>query len=332
VGTGPTIAPAEPTAAELEQANARRLLSVVQSLLPQVDQFLPGRAQAVRQKITDLGMTDNSQSAMMQVNRAMQGGNSESLLAVAQSAPQAMQARIYQQAAMRALDEGNTDRARQIANDHLEARARSSVLQAVELQQTSEKVDNGKMAEVRQTLAGLSSDDERVDLLVRLSGNAKQNNPKLAIELLNEATQFTNRRAINYRQLEQQLMVADAFRDLDLARSFEILAPGILQLNELSAAASTLSGFEVNVFQEGELPLDGRNGLSNMVTRYGQLIGRLAKNDFDQAQTMANRFQFPESRIGARLSIIRSMLGKEDDQRSRNRFNQNTFIRRTQEE
>jgi hypothetical protein len=127
-------------------------------------------------------------------------------------------------------------------------------------------------------------------------------------------------------------MVADAFRDLDPARSFEILTPGILQLNELSTAASTLSGFEVNVFQEGELPLDGRNGLSNMVTRYGQLIGRLAKNDFDQAQTMANRFQFPESRIGARLSIIRSMLGKEDGQRSRNRFNQNTFIRRSQEE
>lgn len=332
VGTGPTNAPAELTAAELEQSNARRLLSVVQSLLPQVDQFLPGRAQAVRQKITDLGMTDNSRTAMMQVNRAMQGGNSESLLAVAQSAPQTMQPRLYQQAAMRALDEGNIDRARQIANDHLEARARESVLQAVELQQTSGKVDSSKIAEVRQTLAGLSSDDERIDLLVRLSGNAKQNNPKLAIELLNEATQFTNRRATNYRQLEQQLMLAEAFRDLDPARSFEILTPGILQLNELSTAASTLSGFEVNVFQEGELPLDGRNGLSNMVTRYGQLIGRLAKNDFDQAQTMANRFQFPESRIGVRLSIIRSMLGKEEGQRSRNRFFQNTLIRRTQEE
>ena len=331
VGTGPTNPPAEPTAAELEQANARRLLSVVQSLLPQVEQFLPGRAQAVRQKITDLGMSDNSRSAMTQVNRAMQGGTSEALLALAQSAPQTMLPRIYQQAAMRALDEGNTDRARQIANDHLEARARESVLKAAEFQQTSEKVDSGKMAEVRQTLAGLSSDDERIDLLVRLSGNAKQNNSKLAIELLNEATQFTNRRATNYRQLEQQLMVADAFRELDPARSFEILAPGILQLNELSTAASTLSGFEVNVFQDGELPLDGRNGLSNMVNRYGQLLGRLAKNDFDQAQTMANRFQFTESRIGARLSIIRSMLGKEDSPRSRNRFNQNTFIRRTQE-
>ena len=123
-----------------------------------------------------------------------------------------MQPRIYQQAALRALDEGNVDRARQIANDHLEPPARDSVLQAVEFRQTSEKVDSNKMAEVRQTLAGLRSDDERIDLLVQLSGNARQNNPKLAIELLNEARQFTNRRATNYRQLEQQLMVADAFQ------------------------------------------------------------------------------------------------------------------------
>ena len=50
----------------------------------------------------------------------MQQGTSDSLLATAPSAPQMMQSRIYQQAAMRALDEGNADRARQIANDHLE--------------------------------------------------------------------------------------------------------------------------------------------------------------------------------------------------------------------
>jgi len=35
--------------AEMEQANARRLLSGLQMLLPQVDQTLPARAQAVRQ-------------------------------------------------------------------------------------------------------------------------------------------------------------------------------------------------------------------------------------------------------------------------------------------
>ncbi|MCM3873401.1 MAG: hypothetical protein ND895_22190 [Pyrinomonadaceae bacterium] len=320
---------AEPSPAELEQGNARRLLGGLQAMLPQIDQYLPGRSQAVRQKITELGITDSSRAPMVQVARAMQQGNSEGLLAAAPSAPEMMQPRIYQQAALRALDEGNVDLARKIANDHLEPGARDSVLQAVEFRQTSEKVDGNKMAEVRLTLAGLRSDDERIDLLVQLSGNARQTNPKMAVELLNEARQFTNRRATNYRQLEQQLMVADAFRELDPARSFEILEPGIAQLNELLTAAATLSGFEVNVFQDGELPLEGRSGLGNMVTRYGQVLGLLATKDFDQSQTLANRFQLAESRISARLSIVRSLLGKEPGSGSRgSRFDQNTFIRR----
>jgi hypothetical protein len=328
-GGGQINAATEPTVAELEQSNARRLLGGLQMMLPQIDQYLPGRSQAVRQKMTELGVTDNSRTSMFQVNTAMQQGTSESLMLAAPGAPPMMQSRIYQQAALRAIDEGNTDRARQIANDHLESAARESVLQAVEFRQSSEKIDSTKMAEVRQTLAGLRSDDERIDLLVQLSGNARQNNPTLAVELLNEARQFTNRRATNYRQLEQQLRVAEAFRDLEPARSFEILEPGIVQLNELLTAAATLSGFEVNVFQEGELPLEGRNGLSNMVTRYGHMLGLLATTDFDQSQTLANRFHLSESRIVARLSIVRSMLGKEPGFRSRgSRVGPNTIIRR----
>lgn len=319
----------EPSAAELEQGNTRRLLSGLQAMLPQIDQYLPGRSQALRQKMTELGINDNARGPMLQVARAMQQGTSDTLMAAAPSAPVMMQPRIYQQAALRALDEGNVDRARQIANDHLQAPARDSVLQAVEFRQTSEKVDGSKMAEVRLTLAGLRSDDERIDLLVELSRSAKQNNPKLAVELLNETRAFTNRRATNYRQLEQQLTVAEAFRELEPARSFEILEPGIAQLNELLTAAATLSGFELNVFQDGELPLEGRSGLSTMVTRYGQVLGLLANSDFEQSQTLANRFQLSEPRIVARLSIVRTMLGKESVSRSRGpRFDQNTFIRR----
>jgi len=330
-GSGQNNATNEPSAAELEQGNARRLLAGLQIIMPQIDQYLPSRSQAVRQKMTELGMVDSSRFSMNQVSREMQQGTSDSLLATASAAPPILQNRIYQQAAMKALDEGNADRARQIANDHLEPRTRDSILQAVEFRQTSQKVDSNKLAEVQQTLSGLRSDEERINLLLQLSGNTRQNNPKLAVELLNEARQFTNRRATNYRQLEQQLMVAEAFRELEPARSFEILEPGIVQLNELLTAAATLSGFEVNVFQDGELPLEGRNGLSNMVSRYGRVLGLLATNDFDQSQTLANRFQLSESRIVVRLSIVRSMLGKEPGFRSRNsRFSQSTSIPRSQ--
>src|SRR6185503_11536199 len=301
----------EPTSAEVEQSNARRLLAGLQRLLPQIDQYLPARGQAVRQKMTELGMGDSTRARMGDVMSAVQQGTADSLLAAAPSAPPMMQSRLYQQAALKALDEGNADRARQIANDHLEPAARDSVLRAVDFRKTSENFDSSKMDEVRQTLATLRSDDERIDFLLQLSNTAKKNNPKQALEFLDEARQITNRRAASYQQFEQQLKVADAFKELEPARSFEVLEPGIMQLNELLSAAATLNGFEVNVFQEGELPLEARSGLSNMVNRYGQAIGALAKTDLERAQTVANRFQLAESRIVARLAIVRNMLGVE---------------------
>jgi hypothetical protein len=36
-----------------------------------------------------------------------------------------------------------------------------------------------------------------------------------------------------------------------------VLEPGITQLNELLAAAQVLNGFEVEVYRDGELPLQG---------------------------------------------------------------------------
>src|SRR6185436_11651575 len=118
--------------------------------------------------------------------------------------------------------------------------------------------------------------------------------PKLALKFLGEAQSFTNRRATNYRQFDQQLRVADAFASLEPARSFETLDPGIAQLNELLAAAALLSGFEVNIFKDGELPLEGGSGLGEMVARYGQQLAALAKIDFGRAESSASKFQLAE--------------------------------------
>ncbi len=242
-----------------------------------------------------------------------------------------MQSRLYQQAAIKALDEGNADRARQIASDHLEGTTRDRVLQQVEFRQISEKTEATTLDELRQTLASLHSDEERVNLLIQLSFSSREKNPKLAVQLLDQAKQLTNRKAVNYQQFEQQLRIADAFRELEPTRSFEVLEPGITQLNDLLSAAATLSGFEVNVFKEGELPLDARNNLSSMVSRYGQALGVLAKIDFDRAQTLANRFQLTEPRILARLSIVQGLLGNQPRDQGVNTYlrggGPNTFIR-----
>ena len=308
----------EPTAAELEQMNARRLLGGLALLLPQIDQYAPSRSQAVRQKMTDMRMGDPARAGGQAMFRPGQQATSEALMNMATQVPPQAQPRVYQQAAMRALEEGNPERARQIANEHLDAGARDSVLQAVEFRQTTEKLGGNSLEQVRQTLAGLRSDDERIDLLLRLSSSAVATNRPLAVQLLQEARLYTNRRASNYQQFEQQLRLADAFKDLEPTQSFEVLEPMVPQLNELLSAAQTLNGFEINVFRDGELPFEARSGLTTMVNRVGQVLGQLAQKDFDRSQILANRFHLTESRLIARLEIVRGMLGVERGPRRAN--------------
>ncbi len=300
------------TTAQAEQTIARGLAGGMRNLLPQIEQYLPARAQAVRDKLTELGMGDGTQrAAANEMRNLMQQASAEGLLSAAQTAPPQMQSRLYQRAAQKALEEGNPEKARQIATEHLEGNSRDRILQQVEFRLVAEKTDATRLDQLQANLYSLRSDDERIDLLVQLSYSHKQNDPKLALQLLEQARQLANRRASNYQHFEKQLKVAEALRELDPALSFEALEPGISQLNELLSAAATLSGFEINVFRDGELPLESRNNLSRMIARYGQALGLLARTDFDRAQALANRFNLTEPRILARMSIVQGLLGNQ---------------------
>jgi hypothetical protein len=298
-----------PTEAQMEQNNARRLLAGLMMSLPLIDQHLPAKASALRQKMTEMGMMNNSTQNFAQTMNSIQGNpTADALVQAAATAPQQMQSRLYQQAAFKALEEGDTERARQIATDHLQNNARDVVMQRINFREMTKKAEGARFDEIRQTVARLQTDNEKIDLLIQLARDA-QDNPNLAIQLLDEARQLTNRRATRYDHFEQQLKVANAFAAVDAARSFEVLEPGINQINELLAAAAVLSGFEVSMFRDGEMSLQGGNGLTNMVNRYGQALALLARSDFERSETLASRFQFTESRIMARLAIVQGLLG-----------------------
>jgi hypothetical protein len=296
------------TEADIAQTNARMLLIGMQTMQPQIDKYLPERSLAVRQKLTQMGMDNDQRGAFAQMAGLMQQGTSESLMTAAASAPQGMQNRLYQQAAHRALDEGNPDRARDIANQHLEGAARTSMLHTVELKLAARSTAN-KMDEIRQTLNKAQSDDERLSLLLQFAGNLQVENPKLALQLLDEARGLVTRRATNYGHFEAQVNVARAYEALDPSRSFDTLEPGINQINDLLSAAAMLSGFEVNIFKDGELPLKGGGSLTGLVMRYGAELASLAKIDFERAALLTERFQLPEPRVLARLTMVRGVLG-----------------------
>ena len=310
VGNRPAAGPQPPTEAQIEQNNSRRLLAGLQPTLPLIDQYLPGKAALVRQKLTEMGMGTNASLNMAQTFNSLQGNpTADALIQAAASAPQQMQARLYQQAAYKALEEGDTERARQIATDHLQNNARDAVMRRIDFRELANKGESARFDEIRQTVARLQTDSQKIDLLLQFAGDAQKTNPKLALQLLEEAKQMTNRRATIYEHFEQQLKVAHAFAAVDPSRSFEILDPGISQLNELLQAAAVLSGFEINMFRDGEMALQGGNGLTAIINRYGQELAVLARNDFERSDVLAGRFQFTEPRIMTRMAIAQGLLG-----------------------
>jgi hypothetical protein len=301
-----------PDDAQVRQNNARIMLFSLQALLPQIDQYLPDRAQAVRQKLTDLGMGNTGNLNFgNQMRTAMEQGTSESLLTAASTAPQQMQPMLYQQAARKAVDEGNSDRALQIASDHLDESSRNSIMQAVDFKRIATNASPDKLNEIKQKLAALPSDSDRVKYLIDLSTATQKDNPKLALRFLDDARNLVSKRVANYKDFEDQLKVADAYAAVDSKRSFELLEMGIGQLNELLSAASVLNGFEVDMYKDGELSLRADNDLVAMVARYGQQLAMLAKLDFDHARMTADRFQMTEPRLNAKLSIVQNILGAQ---------------------
>jgi hypothetical protein len=298
-----------PDDAQVRQNNARMMLFGLQTMLTQIDQYLPERAAAVRQKMSELGVNNTQFGGINQMRTLMQQGTSDSLAAAASVAPPNMQSRIYQQAAQKAIDEGNTDRAVQIASDHLDESGRNSIMQAVDFKRAAINPTPEKLAEIRQKLAALPSDSDRVKFLIELGTTLQKDNPKLALRFLDDAHNLVSQKATSYKNFEDQIRVADAYAPLDAKKSFEVLEPGIVQLNELLSAAQVLNGFEVEMFQDGELSLRADSDLVGMVARYGQELASLAKLDFDRARITADKFLLPEPRLNAKLSIVQSALG-----------------------
>jgi hypothetical protein len=280
----------------------------------------------VRQKLTELGINNNTNLTFgNQLRTAMQQGTSDSLVTAAGTAPPQMQPRLYQQAAQKAVDEGNPDRALQIANDHLDETGRNSIMQAVDFKRMATNAAPEKLNEIKQKLAALPSDSDRVKYLIDLSTATQKDNPKLALRFLDDARVLVSKHVTSYKEFEDQLKVANAYASVDSKRSFEVLEMGIGQLNELLAAAAVLNGFEIDIYKEGELSLRADSDLVGMVARYGQELALLAKVDFDHARMTADRFQMSEPRLNAKLSIVQNILGTQPAANLNNRRGGNNF-------
>lgn len=295
----------------------RFILRVLPPVMPLIEKWMPERAELLRRHLANANRGLDARSRVFEEYSALfRSGTATELLDAATKA-QTTEARemLYEQAAWKALAQGDDESARRITNDRIQdSSGRARMLEAIERQTLWRDVMKGKIEESRQKLAHVKSKDERALMLSHLAlGIALKGEKKTALQLLNEARSLVAMKPKNETQLTTLLQIARAYAIAEPARSFEMIETLVDQANELINAAATLDGFvgSGGAFKKGELVLPmGYANASARYQQYGKQLAALALLNFDRTKAAADRFQRKEVRIIANLFIAQGVLSE----------------------
>lgn len=283
----------------------------LQPLLPELEKRAPERIAQLRQRIDDATISANPQAAAQaQFHTLLRNGTPDAILDAASKAPPGVRADYYSEAAMWFAGQGKLDEARQAAD--LSGPHRDQVLKSLERLALERDIQKGKLDEARQSVLGIRDSHERAAALARLGISfASRKDLKSALALLDEARAMVALPPENERDVNALLEIANGYAMAAPPRAFEIIEPLIDSANQIIAAAEILERFGSNrgTFKKGEMVLGSALVISGGVgSNYLGALAALARVDFDRTRTAADRFQRPELRLMARLTIAKSIL------------------------
>lgn len=318
-------------------------LQALNGMMTQVEKYAPARVAELRRKMAqnkrtmiseDIEDGEEGSPEWAKYVGMMETGTGDELLAAAAKAPKEMRENLYQAAARKFVEKGDVDRAREILTNHLSDSPFSKELLAELERQTSlTAAEQGRMDQVRKTLANLKTNEERAMTLAQIAtALTAKGEKKLARQLLEEAQGMVSYRAKNIKQLGAQLMVVQAYIRVEPERSLAMLEPIVDQLNELLAAAATLGGFilDEEIMRDDEVRLEVVTSLlSGFSGQFAPDLQLLASFDFDRTRALVDRFQRDEVRMMARLLVVQSVLTEQGPPAERLRGSTTTTTSRT---
>jgi len=298
----------------LQSGHGHSLFNILQGMREVVEKHTSLEAMALLGKLDEHKRLVGVMGKYNDISSAM---SVDEYLKAIEDAPAEIRPGLYQQAAIRAMNAEDPERARQIANEKItNPRNRREILSHVGHILFSRASNDGKIEEARRMISPSLPIEARASMLARLAMTASGNGDKqTALHLINEAHALVSNSAENYGQMEVHLQIALASFQVDPGKSFDIIERNIDRFNQLIAAAAILEGFDIHhYFDEGELLLSSGNQLANMLNQHLDRLSFLARIDFDRAKRASDRFQPLEAQIMARLRVARSALSRGSDQ------------------
>jgi hypothetical protein len=292
------------------------VLRQLQPLMPTIEKLAPRQAAPLQARMAEMQrFTEMQNGPWAKVQELINNGSVGDLLAAAGNWPPEMRNQFFQAAAWKAHNEGNTELARQIMEEKItDPRLRQEMQTNFDRQTTERMINEGKLAEARALVPRLPTAADRISYLIRLATMVLEKGDKNdAEQLLGEAMAQTGNRAENYPMLYAQLAIANAYRALDPSKGTPIIESAIDRLNELTGAAATLNGFDVQYFRNDEFVLSNGNPLSQLLQQIGAQLGGIAEKDADRARALAEQVGRPEMKTWLLVTMLPPMLSEQDE-------------------
>jgi hypothetical protein len=293
------------------QNGVYNLFQALQTLMPEVERYAPGRAAALRRRADELERGFNPQGRLMRpFEELMQTGTIEALLEAAAKAPAEVRDQLYMNAAWKSFNEGkDPERARRILESVANPQQRAQTRRSIEMQAQLNAAQQGGYAEVRQSAARLASTDERVSVLMQIASQATGAGDKqTARQVLEDVLALAETQARGHQQFHYRLQVAEAYTRFDPDAAFGVVETSIARLDELIDAAVVLDGFGQDAFRDGELKPQGGYLWHDLINRCALALAALAPSDFERASADAAKFRRVDARTAARLALAANIL------------------------
>jgi len=282
----------------------------VRFLLPQMQKVAPQQTAQLKRLATE----DNRQpwqrnsSGYAELFNALNDDDLDEALELAKTYPQ-IEAEIYWRTAMKALANGDTERALKIVNDfNGDPQAKQRLLAQFKADEAARTVTDEQLAQVQTELDKRPRVEDQFDFLAGLANRAGVKNRTAALKLLDQAAGIVDSMKPGKDQMQGQLGLALLYCTEKSDRGLAMMESLIPQLNEMIDAAAKLDDFDTHYLRDGEWNMSADGPLGEMLTYLSQNAAYYAWTDFDRAVSLAARFERTEIRMMAQTKLAQSIL------------------------
>jgi hypothetical protein len=305
--------------------NANRLRGTLQSMQATVEKLAPAQLAALKARPNAPGAANAPNQPGFNPNvfnefRTLSNNpvtTNDQLIEFAKKASPQEQSPLFQQIAMRALNKGETEQAKQIMDTHVkDSRIKEEFERMRESIEMNNAMRKGNLEEAKQVIARIPSPQRKAEQMISLAQQIMQKDKPGAASLLDEAALLLGNQVENVQQVNALTNLSRAFAMVTPERSFELTEAMTAKFNTIIAAASVLDGFEMRgSFEQGEAKMSSGGSLY-WLNQFTNNLTYLATIDFERAKQTAERFDRLETRLNALVSVASGVLRPRPQQRT----------------